>query len=161
MKFIMDIGCGHDLIPKSRVKKLNLNNVNDDSDPISFYTANGVTSTTGTAEIEFKEFRWKCRPFVLDETPSVLSVGKKCMEEGFSFIWPVKESNFSSPPSYLLLWLHIHESWLTRNLSLGNLHGRTFTLIISFIHAHLLFMSPHHRYVCWEQRDRDLVDQLE
>ena len=56
-------------------------------------------------------------PYVLDKSPSVLSVGKKCMEEGYSFVWPangapymisllevegnipyiVKDSDFCSP----------------------------------------------------------------
>lgn len=28
-----------------------------------------------------------CQPYVLGDTPSVLSMGKRCMQEGYSFIW--------------------------------------------------------------------------
>ena len=51
--------------------------------PLSFFTANGVTSTNDVAKIHFDEFESTHTPYVLDESPSVSSVGKKCMEEGF------------------------------------------------------------------------------
>ena len=74
-KFIMDTGCGYDLISKGRAKKLGLE-VRESDQSMSFYTANGVTSTKGVADIHFDEFDSTYSPFVLDESPSVLSVGK-------------------------------------------------------------------------------------
>ncbi|CAK9059650.1 unnamed protein product [Durusdinium trenchii] len=37
-----------------------------------------------TARFEFPELGMACAPYVLSETPSVISVGKKCMKEGYS-----------------------------------------------------------------------------
>ena len=36
-------------------------------------------------------------PLVLDQTPSVLSIGRRCMEEGFSFWWQA----YKNPILYL------------------------------------------------------------
>ena len=82
----MDTGCGHDLISKNRANKLGLN-IEETDNPMSFFTANAVTSTNDVAKIHFDEFGITHSPYVLEESPSVLSVGKKCMEEGYSFVW--------------------------------------------------------------------------
>ena len=82
----MDTGCGHDLISKNRAKKLGLD-VEKSVRPMSCFTANGVTNTNDVAKIHFDEFEFTHTPYVLDESP-VLSVGKKCMEEGYSIVWP-------------------------------------------------------------------------
>ena len=74
MNFTMDIGCGHDLISKSRAKKLELE-MNPNGDSMSFLITNRVTSTTATAEIDFKELGAKSNLFVT----LGLSVGKKCL----------------------------------------------------------------------------------
>ena len=79
-KFIMDTGCGHDLISKNRAKKLGLD-VEKSVHPMSFFTANGVTSTNVVAKIHFDEVESTHTPYALDGSPSVLFVGKKCMEE--------------------------------------------------------------------------------
>ena len=86
-KFIMDTGGGHDFISKNRAKKLGLD-IEKSVHPMLFFTANGVTSTNDIAKIHFDEFESIHIPYVLDESILVLSVGKKCMEEGSFFVWP-------------------------------------------------------------------------
>ena len=54
-KFIMDTGCGYDLISRNKAKKLDLE-IEKNVYPMSFFTANGVTSTTDVAKIHFDEF---------------------------------------------------------------------------------------------------------
>ena len=56
--------------------------------PCRSFSANGVTSANDVAKVHFDEFESTHTPYVFDESPSVLSVGKKCMEEGYSFVWP-------------------------------------------------------------------------
>ena len=41
---IMATGCGHDLISRNRAKKLGVQ-IEENDNPMSFYTANGVNST--------------------------------------------------------------------------------------------------------------------
>ena len=57
-------------------------------DPIMFHTANGSTATQTEAEIDLGTFDEISQAYVLDDTPSVMSLGKRCMEEGYSFVWP-------------------------------------------------------------------------
>ena len=78
---------GHDLISKNRAKKLGLK-IEESDNPMSLFPANGVTSTNDVAKINFGEFGTTHSPYVLDESPSALSAGEKCMEEGYSFVWP-------------------------------------------------------------------------
>ena len=32
--------------------------------------------------------------YILDDTPSVMSLGKRCMREGYSFVWPNEQLPF-------------------------------------------------------------------
>ena len=59
----------------------------DDEGGMSFMTANGVTQTQEVMNFRPKELNQNSKAYVLEETPAVLSVGKKCMEQGYSFIW--------------------------------------------------------------------------
>ena len=38
--------------------------------------------------LNFDTFNEPAKAHVRDDTPSVLSLGKRCMEQGYSFIWP-------------------------------------------------------------------------
>ena len=105
-KFIINTGCGHDLISKNRAKKLGLD-VEKSVHPMSFFTANGVTSTSDVAKIHFDEFESTHTPYVLDESRSVLSVGKKCMEEGYSFVWPANAVPYMVSPENKKILLEV------------------------------------------------------
>ena len=59
----------------------------DDQGGMSFMTANGITQTQEVMNFRPRELDQESRADVLDETPAVLSVGKKCMEQGYAFIW--------------------------------------------------------------------------
>ena len=75
----MDTGCGHDLIGRAKAKSLGVDIVKDD-DEIVFQTANGSTSTSDVAKIVVDELDETVEPHVLDETPTVLSVGRRCVK---------------------------------------------------------------------------------
>ncbi|CAL1137578.1 unnamed protein product [Cladocopium goreaui] len=85
-RFIMDSGSGHDLISSTRVDRMDIDTYQ--SDRVNFHTANGITSTTTMVDLDFDTFNDPARAHVLEDTPSVLSLGKRCMEQGYTFVWP-------------------------------------------------------------------------
>eukprot|EP00435_Cladocopium_sp_Y103_P045227 s435_g12.t3 len=84
-KFIMDSGSGHDLISIKKIDRMDLSTYDDEV--VNFHTANGVTSSTKRSDIDFKTFDEPAQMHVLDDTPSVLSMAKRCLHLGYSFIW--------------------------------------------------------------------------
>ena len=85
-RFIMDSGSGHDLISSTRVDRMDIDTYQ--SDRVNFHTANGITSTSTMVDLDFDTFNEPARAHVLEDTPSVLSLGKRCMEQGYTFVWP-------------------------------------------------------------------------
>ena len=55
---------------------------------ISLQTANGVTNTDLISIFQTESFTEPINAYILDETPSGLSVGKRCMKQGYGFVWP-------------------------------------------------------------------------
>lgn len=84
-KFIMDTGSGHDLISMRKVNRLGLESFV--SDQITFHTANGPTVSDRSVSIDIGALDRPAIAHVLEDTPPVLSVGKRCMDERYSFIW--------------------------------------------------------------------------
>ena len=60
IRFIMDTGCGHDLISKEKAKTMGLN-IKEGPDSVNFITANGVAAANEVAEINVSEL-YPCRP---------------------------------------------------------------------------------------------------
>eukprot|EP00435_Cladocopium_sp_Y103_P055641 s3204_g18.t1 len=85
-KFIMDSASGHDLISIKKVERMDLSTYDDAV--VNFHTANGVTSSTKRSDLDFKSFDEPAQMHVLEDIPSVLSMGKRCLYLGYSFIWP-------------------------------------------------------------------------
>jgi hypothetical protein len=56
--------------------------------PISLVTANGSTEANEVADVKLSAFPDPVHPYVLDHTPAVLSVGTRCVDQGYSFVWP-------------------------------------------------------------------------
>ena len=86
VRFIMDTGCGHDLISQRKVKELGLETYLD-NDGMTFMTANGLTDSNEITMMDHESLG-QCKLHVLNQTPAVLSVGSRCTKEGYSFVWP-------------------------------------------------------------------------
>ena len=71
---------------KSKAASLGVDIVQD-KDEIVFQTANGTTSTSDSIKYYVNELKETVQPFVLHETPTVLSTGRRCMKMGYSFHW--------------------------------------------------------------------------
>ena len=74
-RFILDSGSGHDLISQRKIDRMELQTFA--CDEICFHTANGTTSTKTQATIDMGTFTKKPRAYVLQDTPSVMSLGKR------------------------------------------------------------------------------------
>ena len=55
--------------------------------PVTFMTANGTTVATEKLVLHVGEIGETIEPYVLASTPAVLSIGMRCREFGYSFIW--------------------------------------------------------------------------
>ena len=86
VRFIMDTGCGHNLISQRKVKELGLETYLD-NDGMTFMTANDLTDSNEITMMDHENLG-QCKLHVLNQTPAVLSVGSRCTKEGYSFVWP-------------------------------------------------------------------------
>ena len=82
----VDTGCGHDLISNTNVK-LSGGETKRFEKAVIFQIANGDTPSTHVAPISFRELNETIEPYVLKETPSVISVGDRTMNKGCPFVW--------------------------------------------------------------------------
>ena len=55
-------------------------------------------------------FDMTSQAYVLDDTPSVMSLGKRCMEEGYSFVWPSGQMPFMVTKNGERIDLTIHDN---------------------------------------------------
>ena len=105
-RFIVDSDNGYDLISAEKVERIDLNT--NDSGKINFHPANGVTETVSMVDLNLNTFNKPARAHVLDDAPWVLSLGKRCMEQGDSCVWPRRsrwKSEICSPTVYMPTWV--------------------------------------------------------
>ena len=97
IKFLMDTGCGHDLISQKKIEKHDLETLVT-PEPISFQTANGVKDTDLVSNFQAESFKEPINAYVLSDTPSVLSIGKRCMNQNYGLVWPPGREPFMIDP---------------------------------------------------------------
>ena len=68
-------------------------------DLIELSTANGRMSVDKEVLMQVGPLRRHIKPLLLINTPPVLSVGKRFMEEDFSFYWPANEAPYLVGPN--------------------------------------------------------------
>ena len=93
----MDSGSGHDLISAKKIDRMDLPTYDDTV--VNFHTANGVTSSTKRSDIKFEAFDEPAQAHILEDTPSVMSMGKRCVDLGYSFIWPSGKTPYMIDPN--------------------------------------------------------------
>ena len=96
-RLMLDSGCGIDLIGMHDL-------TGEERKLVSAYqelllrTPNGKTSTKGLARLKVDGLVKLVEAYVLDNTPSLLSLGKRCMEHGYRFSWdPYQIPRFFDP----------------------------------------------------------------
>jgi hypothetical protein len=85
-EWLLDTGCGHDLISQKMVGNGPVRRLDND-EIISFATANGRITTEIVAPMFCEELKDLVEPLVLPDTPAVLSIGRRCMRMGYGFYW--------------------------------------------------------------------------
>ena len=80
IKFLMDTGCGHDLISQTKVEKHDLETLVG-QETVSFQAA--------ISNFKTESFEEPINAYILDDTPSVLSIGKRCMKQRYGFLCPL------------------------------------------------------------------------
>ena len=55
--------------------------------PILLATANGLVDGDKVVSQQIGELLEVAEPYVLDSTPDVLSIGRRCVEDGYEFHW--------------------------------------------------------------------------
>ena len=61
---------------------------------VSFETASGTEVSNIVSEVFVDSLDSSLEPWVLDQCPGLISVGKLCTEKGMSFIWPKHSTPF-------------------------------------------------------------------
>ena len=55
--------------------------------PIRLITANGESSSSKQGKVEVPELSEIVKPYLVESSPAVLSVGTRCIDKGYDFIW--------------------------------------------------------------------------
>eukprot|EP00972_Heterocapsa_arctica_P107600 15851825-Heterocapsa_arctica.AAC.1 len=75
-----------------------------------FQTANGLTVSTHSAPMRICEFGEDITPFVLQDTPAVLSVGDRTMNKGYTFVWPAYSNPYFVTPNGFRVELGVRDN---------------------------------------------------
>ena len=78
----IDSGSESDLVSKGSLRDINAQNCRAAEHPISLITAHGSTEANEVADVKLSALPDPVQPYVLDQTPAVLSVGTRCLDRG-------------------------------------------------------------------------------
>ena len=107
IEWTAETGSAQDLIARRELGHLK---AHPSEGPINNLTANSPSSAEDQCTIEVPSIASKAEPYVLPETPSVLSVGQRCMEEGFDFVWRAfKRPYFQKQPAGKKVYMDVKD----------------------------------------------------
>ena len=86
-KWIIDSGAGLDTVSRKDLSRLGGAEIKQAAKPLNLRTAGGEVRADKAAVVEVERQCMKTEVTVLDDCPSVLRLGRMCMEEGYSFHW--------------------------------------------------------------------------
>ena len=102
----MDAGCGSDLISEVRASKLKTRAAKV-VERITFSTANGNIASEKVALTRNAELGCNIDAQILPDTPSVLSIGRRCTQEGYAFVWPPGGKPYFVLPDGRRMFMHV------------------------------------------------------
>ena len=108
IRWLADTGCAADLIGLSDMTADDLKYVTPAADPICFSSANGPVWATSTLPLQGVALMEEMSPFVMEQTPAVLSVGRRCTQEGYAFHWPPRKSPYFIKPDGEKILCEVH-----------------------------------------------------
>ena len=86
-QFIVDSGASFHLASKNVLTKAERKTVRPMKEPLLMRTANGVVVAKEEADIYVEAFDTKLTAVLIADTPPLISLGKLCLQDGFTFIW--------------------------------------------------------------------------
>ena len=86
-EFVVDSGASMHMISKKDLSDAEMDTLTKSCSPTIVITANGEVQTHEEATVYVKEFCIFLTMKVLEDTPAVLSLGKLCDENGYSYEW--------------------------------------------------------------------------
>ena len=86
-EFVVDSGASMHMISKKDLSDVEMDTLTTSRSPTTVTTANGEVQTHEDATVYVKELEKFLTMKVLDNTPAVLSLGKLCDENGYSYEW--------------------------------------------------------------------------
>jgi hypothetical protein len=84
-EWLVDKGCGYDLVCRADIEKVK--KYIEEGNEMIFETAGGEVPARDVIPLFLPHLQQHIRPHVLDSTPNVLSVGARCQEMGWWFVW--------------------------------------------------------------------------
>ena len=86
-EFVVDSGPSMHMISKKDLKSAEMDTLTTSNSPTTVTTANGEVQTHEEATVNVRELDIFLTMKVLEDTPAVLSLGKLCDENGYSYEW--------------------------------------------------------------------------
>ena len=86
-EFVVDSGASMHMISKKDLSDTEMDTLTKSCSPTTVITANGEVQTHEEATVHVKELDIFLIMKVLEDTPAVLSLGKLCDENGYSYEW--------------------------------------------------------------------------
>ena len=86
-EFVVDSGASMQMISKKDLNSAEMDTLTKSCSPTIVITANGEVQTLEEATVYVKELEKFLTMKVLENTPAVLSLGKLCDENGYSYEW--------------------------------------------------------------------------
>ena len=86
-RWLIDSGSCFDLVGQQSLPHVNHQGVRDIDTPYMLETANDIIRAGQEADIHVFQFSQPAKVLLLPNSPSVLSLGRHCMEEGYGFHW--------------------------------------------------------------------------
>ncbi len=95
--WLLDTGCPYDLVGRNRLTAQDRRMCRPAEKRVKLETANGIISCAEVATKQVGPLTEAVDCLLLDSSPAVLSIGRRCQLEGYQFVW----KPFSSSP-YLI-----------------------------------------------------------
>ena len=105
-RWIWDIGSGVDICGQEHVPADGSGLVRPET-AIVFHTANGAVDAGPMYPGKLLPLAEAIAPYVLESTPPLLSVGKRCMKKGYGFFWLPWKVPFLTTPSGEIFTLEV------------------------------------------------------
>ena len=103
-RWIADTGSGHDVVNELHLSELGHRRKTAlTTGPQDFHTAGGPTSAAAELKFYSKALGGQVRAILLENSPNLISVGKRCMRQGYSFHWyPHRAPYFVHPKGHYI-----------------------------------------------------------